>query len=149
MTRRRSTISAMALCGFLVIMAAWALSSSLKPHLGRVPGDLLIAASLDRPRADGAQLVLEGALPPRTCGSKTPFALTARWQVDPAVTPWIQLWLLGEDGNPVLWHAGATPSGEKQTGPWIGPHTMFLLVAGNTGELIAAVRAEELPCVKG
>lgn len=147
MTKARSIFAGVTLCGFLLVMTAWGLESRLQPHFGRVLGELLISAAMDRPLADRVSLVLDAAAP-RTCGSATHFALTAHWRVDAATAPWVQVWIVAEDGNTVLWHAGAGQQGDKETGPWVGPNTMFLLVAGNTGKLLASARADDLPCVQ-
>lgn len=148
MTRTRWIFAVVALCGFLLVMTGWGLKSRLKPHLGRVPGDLLIAAAMDRSPAGRASLVLDLAAP-RVCGSATPFALTVHWRVAEATAPWVQVWIFGENGNPVLWHATAAQQGDKATEPWVGRNTVFLLVAGNTGKLLASARADDLPCIQG
>lgn len=128
----------------LFVLVTWSAKQRMHPHLGRVPGMALIASAVDR-SVPGASIQLV-PLQPYSCESKEPVAFRASWLVDSASVGWVQIWLLPESGDPALWHAGADARGQKDTGRWISGRTLFLLMDGATGKLLASANSKDILC---
>ncbi|AOZ00574.1 hypothetical protein BKK81_15990 [Cupriavidus sp. USMAHM13] len=144
MTKAPRSLAGSLVCIFLVILVTWGIRAHRMPHLGHVIGGPLVAAALGE-RSDLAELSIELDHPP-SCASAARAALTAHWRIDAAKVPSFQLWIVPPSGRAVLWHAGVSGMGDKRLEPVALERTQFLLVAGQTGRLLAAATLASPDC---